>query len=179
LDEPLSALDAKVRTTLRDEIRRIQTELGTTTLFVTHDQEEALAISDRIAVMAEGRIEQLGTPFQVYQEPSSAFVARFIGSMNELPALSAGAGRVEMRDKHCAMAHDHPVGTSLSVLIRPEDTHVDPFGMPGTVVNVMFQGATTRVSVRLDGFDVLVEVQGHGGSLVDLQPGERTAVGFD
>src|SRR5215213_195314 len=91
LDEPLSALDAKVRTTLRDEIRRIQTELGITTLFVTHDQEEALAISDRVGVMSNGQLEQLGTPRDVYRHPASAFVARFVGSMNQLPATVAGA----------------------------------------------------------------------------------------
>ncbi|MEZ5250933.1 MAG: ABC transporter ATP-binding protein [Ilumatobacteraceae bacterium] len=85
LDEPLSALDAKVRTTLRDEIRRIQTELGITTLFVTHDQEEALAISDRIGVMSNGRLEQLGDPREVYRHPSSAFVARFVGSIHCRP----------------------------------------------------------------------------------------------
>ena len=91
LDEPLSALDAKVRASLRDEIRRIQTEVGITTLFVTHDQEEALAISDRIAVMSQGQIEQLGTPTEIYRNPSTAFVARFIGSMNELPATVVDA----------------------------------------------------------------------------------------
>ena len=90
LDEPLSALDAKVRLLLRDEIKRIQTDLGITTLFVTHDQEEALGISDRIGVMSEGRLEQLGTPTEIYRNPASAFVARFVGSMNELPAASAG-----------------------------------------------------------------------------------------
>ncbi|MDP2290608.1 MAG: ABC transporter ATP-binding protein, partial [Actinomycetota bacterium] len=94
LDEPLSALDAKVRTTLRDEIRRIQTEVGITTLFVTHDQEEALAISDRICVMSQGRVEQLGTPTEVYRTPSTAFVARFVGSMNEFAAQVTGSGEV-------------------------------------------------------------------------------------
>ena len=89
LDEPLSALDAKVRATLRDEIRRIQTEVGITTLFVTHDQEEALAISDRVGVMSQGQLEQLGTPTEVYRTPSTAFVARFVGSMNELPGVGA------------------------------------------------------------------------------------------
>ena len=88
LDEPLSALDAKVRLTLRDQIRRIQTELGITTLFVTHDQEEALGISDRVGVMSNGRLEQLGTPTEVYRSPANTFVARFVGSMNELPAES-------------------------------------------------------------------------------------------
>ena len=91
LDEPLSALDAKVRASLRDEIRRIQTEVGITTLFVTHDQEEALGISDRIGVMSNGRLEQLAPPVEVYRHPASAFVARFVGTMNEFPATISGA----------------------------------------------------------------------------------------
>ena len=96
LDEPLSALDAKVRLTLRDEIRRIQTTLGITTLFVTHDQEEALGISDRIGVMSSGSLEQLASPSEVYRHPTSAFVARFVGSMNELPAVVLGSDAVEV-----------------------------------------------------------------------------------
>ena len=86
LDEPLSALDAKVRVNLREEIRRLQLQLGMTTLFVTHDQEEALSISDRMGVMSNGRLEQLGTPRDVYANPATAFVARFVGRINELPA---------------------------------------------------------------------------------------------
>ena len=85
LDEPLSALDAKVRVGLREEIRRLQLQLGMTTLFVTHDQEEALSISDRIGVMSNGQLEQMGTPASVYAEPANAFVARFVGRINELP----------------------------------------------------------------------------------------------
>ena len=96
LDEPLSALDAKVRLSLRDEIRRIQTELGITTLLVTHDQEEALGISDRIGVMSQGHLEQLGTPVEVYRHPASAFVARFVGSMNELPATVGEGDSVQV-----------------------------------------------------------------------------------
>ncbi|MFM8855987.1 MAG: ABC transporter ATP-binding protein [Actinomycetota bacterium] len=179
LDEPLSALDAKVRLTLRDEIRRIQSELGITTLFVTHDQEEALAISDRIAVMSEGRIDQLGTPLEVYREPSSAFVARFIGSMNEIPALSDGPGRIEIGGMPLKLSHGFSIGSSLIVLVRPEDARINPAGLPGTVVNVTFQGASMRASIRLDRLDVLVDVHGHAGELADLVAGDRTAVSFD
>lgn len=179
LDEPLSALDAKVRLTLRDEIRRIQSELGITTLFVTHDQEEALAISDRIAVMSEGRIDQLGTPLEVYREPSSAFVARFIGSMNEIPALSQGPGRIEIGGMPLKLGHNFSSGSSLIVLVRPEDARVDAEGMPGTVVHVTFQGASMKASIRLDRLDILVDVHGHAGELSELVAGDRTAVGFD
>ena len=93
LDEPLSALDAKVRVQLREEIRRIQLELGITTLYVTHDQEEALAISDHVAVMYSGRIEQMGTPAEMYGAPATPFVAEFIGTMNRLESRGASTGR--------------------------------------------------------------------------------------
>ena len=97
LDEPLSALDAKVRVQLREEIRRIQLELGITTLYVTHDQEEALAISDHVAVMYRGRIEQMGTPAQMYGAPATPFVAEFIGTMNRLESKVLDGG-----DRHGA-----------------------------------------------------------------------------
>ena len=96
LDEPLSALDAKVRAQLRDEIRRIQLEVGITTLFVTHDQEEALAIADRVGVMKEGRLEQLGPPTDVYARPATSFVAEFVGLTNRLAGDVRG-GRVTVR----------------------------------------------------------------------------------
>ena len=147
LDEPLSALDAKVRATLRDEIRRIQTELKTTTLFVTHDQEEALAISDRIGVMSNGQLEQLGTPEDVYLRPASPFVARFVGSINELPNTN-GSGQI---------------------LVRPEDvtisTDEDELEMRGTTTRVTFQGPVTIISVRVDVVDLLVNVHAASGSI--------------
>ena len=126
LDEPLSALDAKVRLLLRDEIRRIQTELGITTLFVTHDQEEALGISDRIGVMSEGRLEQLGTPTEIYRNPASAFVARFVGSMNQLPATVTGNDRVEVAGVTVptSAAATFGVGQAVTLLVRPEDVEV-------------------------------------------------------
>lgn len=147
LDEPLSALDAKVRSTLRDEIRRIQTELKTTTLFVTHDQEEALAISDRIGVMSNGELEQLGTPEDVYLRPASPFVARFVGSINEFPNTN----------------------DSGKVLVRPEDvtisTNEDELSMRGTITRVTFQGPVTIISVRVDIVDLLVNVHAASGSI--------------
>ncbi len=93
LDEPLSALDAKVRTQLRDEIRRVQLEVGTTTLFVTHDQEEALAVADRVGVMNQGRLEQLAAPAEVYANPATPFVAEFVGLNNKVPATVSGGTR--------------------------------------------------------------------------------------
>ena len=89
LDEPLSALDAKIRVALRHEIRAIQRQLGITTVYVTHDQEEALSLSDRVVVMSEGRIEQIGTPFEIYNFPATPFVASFVGTLNAVAATSS------------------------------------------------------------------------------------------
>ncbi len=178
LDEPLSALDAKVRTTLRDEIRRIQTEVGITTLFVTHDQEEALAISDRICVMSHGRIEQLGTPTEVYRKPATAFVARFVGTMNELPGVVSGAGEVTVMDNRLAApaAKGIAKGSSVKLLVRPEDLSIDAEGMPGSVTSVTFQGASTLVGVRLDVIDSLVSIDVGQGGADSLTLGDRIGV---
>src|SRR5206468_9702818 len=102
LDEPLSALDAKVRVQLRDEIRRIQTQLGITALYVTHDQEEALSVSDRVVVLSQGQIEQVGTPAEIYGEPRTVFVAQFVGTMNRFEGKVPGgnAPQVEVNGAH-------------------------------------------------------------------------------
>ena len=181
LDEPLSALDAKVRTTLRDEIRRIQTEVGITTLFVTHDQEEALAISDRICVMSQGRVEQLGSPTEVYRRPSTAFVARFVGSMNEFAVEVTGPSEVSVGGQRigapAAAAFDQ--GTRVTLLVRPEDLAITDGGLAGTVASVTFQGATTLIGVRLDVLDNLVSVDVGQGEADNLQIGDRVGVGVN
>ena len=186
LDEPLSALDAKVRTTLRDEIRRIQTELGITTLFVTHDQEEALAISDRVGVMSNGSLEQIGTPTQVYRHPSSAFVARFVGSMNELTATVAGGDSLRVGPvtvtAPAALLHDE--GSTVRMLVRPEDMKLldgdaAAGGLTGTVAAVTFQGAATIISVRLDMLDQLAAVHASGSAASAVAVGDRVAVRID
>jgi putative spermidine/putrescine transport system ATP-binding protein len=178
LDEPLSALDAKVRTTLRDEIRRIQTEVGITTLFVTHDQEEALAISDRICVMSQGRVEQLGSPTEVYRRPSTAFVARFVGSMNEFSGHIGEGAEVSILGRRVAVpaAGSHVTGTPVKVLVRPEDLALETEGFPGSVTSITFQGATTLVGVRLDVSDELVSVGVGRGKADHLTLGDRVQV---
>ena len=184
LDEPLSALDAKVRASLRDEIRRIQTEVGITTLFVTHDQEEALAISDRIAVMSQGRIEQLGTPTGVYRNPSTAFVARFIGSMNELPATVIDSNTVRVLDIPVEVRRGTELGANAQakLLVRPEDTRFvtnGEAGLAGHVVGRTFQGVSTTVSVRLTALDTLVAVHEVGSVEGRLEPGDAVKVTLD
>jgi len=125
LDEPLSALDAIVRVHLRNEIRALQRELGVTTIMVTHDQEEALSIADRIVVMNHGVIEQVGTPLQVYREPATPFVARFVGKVNRLPAVAEGGrwfrcGQMRLRCEDGSGA-DFRAGHEVMLYLRPED----------------------------------------------------------
>jgi putative spermidine/putrescine transport system ATP-binding protein len=159
LDEPLSALDAKVRVQLREEIRRIQLELGITTIYVTHDQEEALSISDRVAVMFGGKIEQVGSPAEMYGSPATPFVAEFIGTMNRLASTVAEDGVVEYAGKKLRVhaAEGLPRGERVLVLIRPEtvdltpasDGHAsDDSSFTGVVVSHIFLGSTTRVRIE-------------------------------
>jgi putative spermidine/putrescine transport system ATP-binding protein len=163
LDEPLSALDAKVRARLRDEIRRIQLEIGTTTLFVTHDQEEALAIADRVGVMQSGRLEQLGPPTLVYSRPATPFVAEFVGLTNRLPGVVKG-GSVDVRGVILPLVQPEEKDGPAVALIRPEAVFVtaetedgsDP--LVGTVIATAFLGATSRVTVDLGGLTVLAQL---------------------
>src|SRR3954463_3482407 len=126
LDEPLSALDAKVRVQLREEIRRIQLELGITTLYVTHDQEEALSISDHVAVMYRGRIEQMGSPAEMYSSPATPFVAEFIGTTNRLEGIVVDDGVVEYGGTvlHVDAARGRAKGDRVLVLVRPESVAI-------------------------------------------------------
>jgi putative spermidine/putrescine transport system ATP-binding protein len=161
LDEPLSALDAKVRLTLREEIRRLQQDLGVTTLFVTHDQEEALSMADRVAVLRAGRLEQVAAPAELYARPATAFVAEFVGTMSRVPAVRAGSGpQVEVLGMRLPVQGDLPADGELDALVRPEAVRVsaDPRG-GGTVVAASFLGAITRVTVRLaDGTEVKADL---------------------
>ncbi len=159
LDEPLSALDAKIRVELRQEIRRIQQQLGITTIYVTHDQEEALSLSDRIVVMSQGKMEQVGTPFQIYNYPQTQFVAQFVGQLNLLAVAN-----VDLEKSTCTLAgqqirFDHSQNRMISetprLAVRPEEFH---FGMSdrhnvlkGKVENVMFLGAVVRLRVDIQG----------------------------
>jgi iron(III) transport system ATP-binding protein len=129
LDEPLSALDAQVRASLRGEIRALQKRLGIVTIMVTHDQEEALSMADRVVLMHDGRIEQAGTPDELYRQPRTRFVAGFVGRMNMLPATIVADGKVRVRDAElfCAPG-DLCIGSQATVGIRPEHVVVKRFG---------------------------------------------------
>jgi putative spermidine/putrescine transport system ATP-binding protein len=163
LDEPLSALDAKVRSRLRDEIRRVQLEVGITTLFVTHDQEEALAIADRVGVMQAGKLEQLGPPTLVYSRPATAFVADFVGLTNRIPG-EVKLGTVEVRGSQLPLVQsDVPTGPAIA-LVRPEAVTIagtangDSGPLVGTVIAVAFLGAISRVTVDLGDMTVLAQL---------------------
>jgi putative spermidine/putrescine transport system ATP-binding protein len=178
LDEPLSALDAKVRSRLRDEIRRVQLEVGTTTLFVTHDQEEALAIADRVGVMNAGRLEQLDSPTAIYSKPATPFVAEFVGLTNRL-AGEVRNGEVEVRGVRLPLVQPDAANGPAVALVRPENVSLTVDGemvagpLVGTVISVSFLGATSRVTVDLGDVIVLAqlptsEATAHTGTKVRL-----------
>jgi putative spermidine/putrescine transport system ATP-binding protein len=161
LDEPLSALDARVRVQLRDEIRRVQLAEGITTLFVTHDQAEALAVADRVAVLNAGRLEQVGTPQEVYARPATAFVAEFVGVLNRLPAERAGPGRVLVLGGTAELEGDQDGGSggSLTVAVRPEALAVaaDGHGVAAKVLSTTFLGPVTRLVVGTEVGELVVD----------------------
>ena len=181
LDEPLSALDAKVRTNLREEIRRLQLELGTTTIFVTHDQEEAMAISDRVAVMSKGKIEQIDTPDVLYSAPASSFVASFVGNMNRIPADFDGKHAHLLGGKAKAAEGTTANAGQVVALVRPENIRLfKPASnakavADAIVLNRSFLGPVSQVTART--------AQGHVISALlptadtgDLHAGDSVAV---
>ncbi|WP_157594534.1 ABC transporter ATP-binding protein [Streptosporangium amethystogenes] len=174
LDEPLSALDAKVRVTLREEIRRLQLELGITTIFVTHDQEEALSVADRVAVLRAGRLEQCGPPAEVYDRPATPFVAEFVGTMNHLPGRLSGQ-EVTVLGRLMPVDGPLPSASDVDVLVRPEAVLVTPSSEGGaTVVASSFRGSVARLRVRLGELEILSDVPGHDA--MRLAPGTRVDV---
>ena len=166
LDEPLSALDAKVRVSLRTEIREIQQRLGITTIFVTHDQEEAMSISDRIVVMNAGIADQVGTPFEIYNRPTTRFVANFVGTLNTFAVTveDPAAGRVRLGGEALTLAG--PVagtrGAALAIALRPEALRLgrEPgyeTVLPATIDGVEFMGSIIRLRARVAGEVVVLD----------------------
>jgi putative spermidine/putrescine transport system ATP-binding protein len=191
LDEPLSALDAKVRLQLREQIRTLQQRLGTTTIFVTHDQEEALSMADRVGVMRNGRLEQVADPSELYSRPATAFVAEFVGTMNRLPGELAGPGTVTLLGVSCAVIghgghggagsppiEDGPASGPVDVLVRPEGLTVAAAeGGNGIVSGRTFLGATTRVAVLLSS-DTEVRIDVLSAAASAMPPGTSVQVGL-
>jgi putative spermidine/putrescine transport system ATP-binding protein len=168
LDEPLSALDAEVRVVLRGEIRRIQSELAITTVYVTHDQEEALSISDKVVVMNKGLIEQVGKPEEIYRAPSSRFVATFIGTANQFLGKTSGKNKVLCNNVELVTGSlkDFTVGQMVVVLVRPENIQVQAEKpqqpnwniVQGGIETITFHGAVTRLGVNVNGQRVVADI---------------------
>ena len=159
LDEPLSALDAKIRVSLREEIRMIQQQLGITTVFVTHDQEEALSISDRIVIMNAGRADQIGTPFEIYNRPATRFVASFVGTLNLIDAkvIDPAANRIAIGDQNIMLREPlgaAKAGDTVSLALRPEAGSIAPdakgdTALTGTVIATNFLGSVIRTRMKI------------------------------
>ena len=190
LDEPLSALDLKLRQAMRVELKQLQRETGITFVFVTHDQEEALTMSDRIAVMSEGEIQQIGTAHDIYEKPDNRFVADFIGETNLIDVTVTAAGSSytcrlpEGTVIEAEAAGSHSTGESGHVSIRPErivvtrPEQVDT--LCGTVEHVVYLGTDTQHLVRLDdGTLITARTQNAHHGFVDLKPGDRAALAID
>jgi spermidine/putrescine transport system ATP-binding protein len=171
LDEPLGALDAKLRKALQIELKALQETVGITFLYVTHDQEEALTMSDRLAVMSNGRIQQVGSPAEVYEEPSTAYVADFLGVSNLMSAAGDGGGRVRLGDfRFTAARGDSGARGPIRIVIRPERVRLEDQGtagdnrIPGMVERVLYVGSVIHVLVHLaHGQTVQAWMQNRGG----------------
>jgi len=190
LDEPLSALDAQVRVQLRDEIRSIQRETGVTTIFVTHDQEEALSISDRVVVMHQGSMAQVAAPEAIYHQPANLFVARFVGVSAELPArvLDGRDGVIEVCGEavRAEQARGLAAGARVHFLLRPEHVRVEALNgtrPPGTLAGIVesrtFFGASTRLKVNLAQPDTSVLASLSANDAAALRPGTPVLISWD
>lgn len=163
LDEPLSALDAKIRDSLRQEIRTIQRQLGITTIYVTHDQQEAMALSDRIVVMSHGHVAQIGAPHEIYNTPRTTFVASFVGTLNQLDATVVDHQRIQVGAWQWQSAYPIAAapGSVVACAIRPELLRLDdqhPNTCHGAVRDVVFHGATIRIEVAIGTHTVIVDM---------------------
>ncbi len=178
LDEPLSALDAKVRSQLRDEIRRVQLEVGTTTLFVTHDQEEALAIADRVGVMNQGRLDQLAAPADLYERPSTRFVAEFVGLTNRLAAVVTDGTAVVLGTRVPTIEGSLTSGSGMA-LVRPESLGVTGDGPANaTVESVNYLGPISRVYADADGHGTVMAAV-PSRTAAAFRPGQRVSLSVD
>ena len=182
LDEPLSALDAKLRAQMRIELKLLQKKLGITFIFVTHDQEEALTMSDRVAVMRDGRILQVGNPRDIYTRPVDRFVADFIGETNFLSATIDGKKvRLATGDTVAASGVEaHSEGAAVTLAIRPEQVRVDDKGgLAATVAETVYFGTDTHLHLTLgDGSELVARLQSPPSGEIGLSPGAKVSVSF-
>lgn len=189
LDEPLSALDAKVRVRLRDEMRSLQQRLGVTTIMVTHDQEEALAMADRIVVMSNGAVEQVGTPEEIYRRPATPFVADFVGHMTFLDAIVTGPGRVRVDELDLLVANAAPfaVGTPVRLAMRPEEVRTrsitadTPNSFEARIGDLAFLGSYCRAHLEPTGSRttrIAADFSTNAMRDLGISPGQVRAVAF-
>jgi putative spermidine/putrescine transport system ATP-binding protein len=194
LDEPLGALDKKLREAIQLEIKSLHQRLGLTMLYVTHDQSEALAISDRVAVLESGRLEQIGTPTELYETPATRFVADFVGEANFLRARIVGSrdglylAEGSSGERYLVAAkleQDQPPGTAIEIMIRPERIQVGTGAEAsdnkflGIVEDISYVGESTKYRVRLaNGQCMTVRLQNRRGNRVEARPGESIALGW-
>ncbi|MHC2360570.1 putative spermidine/putrescine transport system ATP-binding protein [Rhizobium leguminosarum] len=187
LDEPLSALDAKIRVSLREEIRQIQQQLGITTVFVTHDQEEALSISDRIVVMNAGKADQIGSPFEIYNTPATRFVASFVGTLNliEAKVVDPDTNRIQIGDQGITLKQSvaaHKAGETISLALRPEagslsDSVKSDTALTGQVVSAHFLGSVIRTRMNVGGNVISFDMFNSPGT-TPPQAGETVTLRF-
>jgi putative spermidine/putrescine transport system ATP-binding protein len=179
LDEPLSALDAQVRSQIREEIRSIQLELGITTLFVTHDQEEAMAIADRVGVMNNGKLEQIDKPIALYNDPATPFVASFVGLANRIPATITEKGNARVLKQKISLSKysaDLSESSSIEALVRPEsivltsDSEED--ASHGLLISKSFLGPLTKLGVALEGSPI-IHIHAQSKDVKKLEIGDR------
>jgi spermidine/putrescine transport system ATP-binding protein len=180
LDEPLAALDLKLRTEMQLELKRLQAELGITFVFVTHDQHEAMTMSDRIAVMRAGKVLQVGSPAEIYDRPAHLFVADFIGETNLLPAARTGARRFRLGNGAEVEAAEEGAGDAVTLAVRPERAVLAApggEGIAGTIEQVVYVGADTTYHLRLEGgLRFRLREQNRDGSVVKLATGDAVSV---
>lgn len=174
LDEPLGALDLKMRKEMQLELKNMHDQLGITFIYVTHDQEEALTMSDKIVVMSEGRIQQVGTPEDIYNEPKNAFVADFIGESNIFKGIMTGHMKVRFCGGEFTGMDDVPEGTLVDVVIRPEDviiTKPEDGTVAGEVTSVIFKGMHYEVTVESGKYEMIIRTTRcyHAGDRVGMQ----------
>ena len=187
LDEPLSALDAKIRVSLREEIRQIQRQLGITTVFVTHDQEEALSISDRIVVMNAGRADQIGTPSDIYNRPATRFVASFVGTLNIIDAIVEDPAANTIRIGENVIKLREPIGAlkggdKVSIALRPEagslaESATGDTALSGTVIASQFLGSVVRTRFEVGGNQISFDMFNAPDKILP-QPGETVTLRF-
>jgi len=182
LDEPLGALDAKLRRDLQIELKALQETVGITFLYVTHDQEEALTMSDHLAVMRDGIVQQIGSPRRVYEEPANAYVASFLGVSNLMEATAEGGGRLRLGDAPLRAERGAREATgAVQLTIRPERVRIEPAGttgenrVPATIERFVYLGSTTQVFIRLASGDTVQALVTNAGDVEDHDVGSRVS----